>query len=62
MRRSTLADTPVMDRLMKECPFATGNLQLFGVARFQSLWYALECVSKFGKMHLAGNSVAVTAS
>ena len=23
---------------------------------------SLECVSKFGKMHLAGNSVAVTAS
>ena len=36
-----LADTPVMDRLMKECPFATGNPQLFGIARFRGLWYAL---------------------
>ena len=30
------------------------NTQLCGIS--------LECVSKFGKMHLAGNSVAVTAS
>jgi hypothetical protein len=36
-----LADTPVMDRLMKECPFATGNPELFGIARFRGLWYAL---------------------
>ena len=36
-----LADTPVMDRLMKECPFATGDPQLFGIARFRGLWYAL---------------------
>ena len=45
-----LADTPVMDRLMKECPFATGNPQLFGIARFRGLWYALECVSKCREM------------